>query len=143
MSSAEEGEAFFGGSVDGPTRPEKKASLTKAEAKRRFIRQLKGKERKKDRRKSHRPISTGKLNASPRLHLRPINLVVYKGPLVLLQGYLILRQASRLDAFSGYPFRTWLSCCAVGTTTGPPEVRPSRSSRTRNRPSQISYAHSR
>ena len=23
-------------------------------------------------------------------------------------GYLILRLASRLDAFSGYPFRTWL-----------------------------------
>jgi hypothetical protein len=27
-----------------------------------------------------RPISTGRLNALPRLHLRPINLIVYKGP---------------------------------------------------------------
>jgi len=26
-----------------------------------------------------RPISTARLNASQRLHLRPINLVVYKG----------------------------------------------------------------
>ncbi len=105
--------------------------------------QLKGKERKKGRRKSHWPVSTGKLNALPRLHCQPIDLVVYKGPFVLLQGYLILRQASRLDAFSGYPFRTWLSCYAVGTTTGPPVVRSSRSSRTRNKPSQISCAHSR
>src|SRR5438552_17020342 len=27
-----------------------------------------------------RPISTGQLNALPRLHLRPINLVIYQGP---------------------------------------------------------------
>ena len=57
-----------------------------------------------------RPISTGKLNPLLDLHLRPINLVVYKEPLVQpvsrLKGYLILRWASRLDAFSGYPFRT-------------------------------------
>ena len=63
-------------------------------------------ERIKENNTSFRPISIGKLSASPRLHLRPINLVVYKGTFVLLQGYLILRQASRLDAFSGYPFRT-------------------------------------
>jgi len=37
-----------------------------------------------------------------RLHLRPIDVVVYHGP----QGYLVLRGASRLDAFSGYPVRT-------------------------------------
>ena len=29
-------------------------------------------------------------------------------------GNLILRAASRLDAFSVYPFRAWLPCCAVG-----------------------------
>jgi hypothetical protein len=28
-----------------------------------------------------RAISTGQLNALPRLHLRPINLVIYQGPL--------------------------------------------------------------
>lgn len=49
-----------------------------------------------------RAISTGQLNALPRLHLRPIDVVVYHGP----QGYLVLRGASRLDAFSGYPVRS-------------------------------------
>ena len=56
-------------------------------------------------------------------------------------GYLIWKQASRLDAFSGYPFRTWPTSRAPGGTTGTPEVRPSRSSRTRDSPSQVSNAH--
>lgn len=51
---------------------------------------------------AYRAISTGQLNALLRLHLRPIDEVVYLGP----QGYLVSRGASRLDAFSGYPFRT-------------------------------------
>ena len=96
-----------------------------------------------------RPFSTGQLNVSPRLHLRPINVVVSNGPSVrhsteveCLKGDLILRPASRLDAFSGYPFRTWLPGGALGRTTGTPEVRPPRSSRTRGRPSQISCARS-
>ena len=38
-------------------------------------------------------------------------------------GSLISRWASRLDAFSGYPIRTWLISGAVGTTTDTPEVR--------------------
>ena len=55
---------------------------------------------------SPRPISTGRLNTSPCVHLRPINLVVYQGPYpVNPVGDLISRQASRLDAFSAYPFR--------------------------------------
>jgi hypothetical protein len=37
-----------------------------------------------------------------RLHLWPIDEVVYLGS----QGYLVLRGASRLDAFSGYPVRS-------------------------------------
>ena len=54
-----------------------------------------------------RPISTGKLNALLHLHTRPINVVVYNGPSGdCSRGYLILKGASRLDAFSGYPFRT-------------------------------------
>ena len=57
-----------------------------------------------------------------------------------LQGYLILRGASRLDAFSVYPFQTWLPCYATGVTTGEPEVRPARSSRTEASSFQISYA---
>ena len=51
---------------------------------------------------AYRAISTGQLNVLPRLHLRPIDEMVYLGP----QGYLVLRGASRLDAFSGYPVRS-------------------------------------
>ena len=52
-------------------------------------------------------------------------------------GYLILSMASRLDAFSGYLNRTQLLSYASGDTTDTPEVRPSRSSRTKDRFSQI------
>jgi hypothetical protein len=51
---------------------------------------------------AYRAISTSQLNALLHLHLWPIDVVVYHGP----QGYLVLRGASRLDAFSGYPVRT-------------------------------------
>src|SRR5512145_974181 len=58
-----------------------------------------------------RSISTGQLNRLPCVHTRPINVVVSNGPLGdCSQGDLVLRGASRLDAFSGYPFRTWLPC---------------------------------
>ena len=55
-----------------------------------------------DRIQASRAISTGQLNALPRLHLRPIDVVVFHGS----RGDLVLRGASRLDAFSGYPVRT-------------------------------------
>src|SRR5262245_12939858 len=93
-----------------------------------------------------RPISTGKLNGLPRLHFRPINLVVSEGSSVgpeSPRGYLILRWASRLYAFSAYPCRTWLPSYAPGGTAGTPEVRPSRSSRTKDGSSQVSCAHTR
>jgi hypothetical protein len=52
-------------------------------------------------------ISTGLLNALLRLHIPPINLVVYQDPYSLKgMGELISRWASRLDAFSGYPIQT-------------------------------------
>ena len=63
-----------------------------------------------------------------------------QGVLLPKEGYLILRGASRLDAFSVYPFPTWLLGHAPGGTTDPPEVSPSRSSRTKDSSSQISYA---
>jgi len=47
-------------------------------------------------------------------------------------GGLILEGASRLDAFSGYPVRRSLTSRALGRTTGTRELRPSRSSRTRD-----------
>ena len=90
---------------------------------------------------SPRPISTRQLNALPHLHSVPINLVVFKGSYFFRMGYLILRGASRLDAFSVYPVRTWLLCPAFGNATDTPAVRPSRSSRTKDSSSQISYAH--
>jgi len=92
---------------------------------------------------SPRPISTGRLNTSPCLHLRPINLVVCQGPYpVNPVGDLISRQASRLDAFSAYPFRRSPTSRALGRTTGTRELRPSRSSRTRDSSPQVSSAHS-
>ena len=60
-----------------------------------------------------------------------------------LEGDLVWRGVSCLDAFSSYPVRTWLPSCAAGATTGAPEVRPSRSSRTRDRSSQVSCTHGR
>ena len=90
---------------------------------------------------SPRPISNSQLHVLLRFHLCPIYLVVFKGSYRLCGGYLILRGASRLDAFSVYPFPTWLPGCAIGMTTGAPEVSPTRSSRTKVSSSQISYAH--
>ena len=56
---------------------------------------------------SPRRISTGLLHALLRFHIRPINQVVYLEPYPLEGvGDLILRWASRLDAFSGYPVQT-------------------------------------
>lgn len=55
-------------------------------------------------------------------------------------GGLVSGMVSRLDAFSGYPSRTWPTSGAPGGTTGAPEVRPSRSSRTGDRSSQVSCA---
>ena len=83
---------------------------------------------------SCRPISTGRLSPLPGLHLRPIDPVVHWGPSTAPRGGpcgdLVLEVVSRLDAFSGYPSRTWPTSGAPGGTTGAPGVRPSRSSRT-------------
>ena len=49
----------------------------------------------------YRAISNGKLHTLLRFHTRPINVVVFHGS----QGTLVFRLVSRLDAFSGYPFR--------------------------------------
>src|SRR4029078_1042962 len=91
-----------------------------------------------------RLISIGKLNASLRLHTRPITWSSSRSlqrPYGL--GNLILWRVSRLDAFSVSPFRTYLPSAAVGTTPRTLEVRPSRSSRTKDSPTQISSAHDR
>ncbi len=62
-----------------------------------------------------RPISNSQLHTLLHFHLCPIYHVLFMGSYFLLgMGYLILRGASRLDAFSVYPVRTWLLCYAVG-----------------------------
>ena len=90
-------------------------------------------------RKRLRAISTARLRTSPPVHLPPINVVVFNDP----QRDLILWLASRLDAFSAYPYPTRLPSSAPGGTTGAPEVGPTRSSRTSVRATQISNAHNR
>ena len=93
---------------------------------------------------SPRSISISQLNTLLCLHLWPIKLVVYKWPYSFkMMGYLILRCVSRLDAFSVYHVRTRLPGYALGRTTDAPEVRPTRSSRTKVSSSQISNAHDR
>ena len=87
-----------------------------------------------------RPISNSQLHTLLYFHLCPIYLVVFKGSYFFRMGYLILRGASRLDAFSVYPFPAWLLCYALGKTTDTPAASPSRSSRTKDSSSQISYA---
>ena len=90
-----------------------------------------------------RPISTSQLVPLLVVHFWPIHPVVCWGPSTpgcRGCGDLVLEMVSRLDAFSGYPSRTWPTSRAPGGTTGTPEVRPSRSSRTRDRPPQVSCA---
>ena len=89
---------------------------------------------------SPHPISSSQLHVLPHFHPCPIDLVVFKGVYSFRMGYLILRGASRLDAFSVYPFRAWLPGYRLGSLTGAPAARPSRSSRTKDSSSQISSA---
>ena len=86
-----------------------------------------------------RAISTARLC---RRRLYTCGLSTSSSP-TALNGSLISRRVSHLDAFSAYLFRAWLPSGAAGTTTGAPEARPSRSSRTRDSPRQTSRAHNR
>ena len=89
-----------------------------------------------------RPISNSQLHALLHFHLCPINLIVSKGTYFLEgMGDLILRGASRLDAFSVYPGPAWLPGYALGSPAGAPAAGPARSSRTKASSSQFSCAH--
>ena len=92
---------------------------------------------------AERAISNGQLHALLHFHIRPIHVVVYDGPSegVIPLGDLISRKVSRLYAFSAYPDRISLPSYATGVTTGTQEIRPLRSSRTKDKPPQISSAH--
>ena len=89
---------------------------------------------------SPRPISSSQLHALRHFHPCPINLVVFKGSysydgISHLEGGFTLRCLQRLSRpdMATRPWR-W-------SPTGTPEVSPSRSSRTKDSSSQISYAH--
>ena len=92
-------------------------------------------------RSSPRSISIGQLNTLPCLHLQPINLVIFKGSYFIkngksyLEGGFTLRCLQRLSV----PYIATRLCS--WSATGTPEVRPSRSSRTKDSSSQISCAH--
>ena len=67
--------------------------------------------------------SIGQLNTLRLLTPRPIGLVVYERPqLFKMMGYLILRCASRKDAFSVYQLKTRLPGYALGRTTDAPKA---------------------
>ena len=90
---------------------------------------------------SPRPISSGQLNTLLHLHSQPIKHVcLHVALLDYSMRYLILWRVSHLDAFSVYPFQTWLLSYATGVTTDAPSVCPSWSSRTKDSSTQISYA---
>ena len=89
---------------------------------------------------SPRPISSSQLHALQHFHPCPINLVVFKGSysydgISHLEGGFTLRCLQRLSV----PYIATRLCS--WSATGTPEVSPSRSSRTKDSSSQISYAH--
>ena len=90
---------------------------------------------------SLRPISSSQLHTLLHFHPCPINLVVFKGTYLSRRGGLILEGASRLDAFSVYPFPAWLPSYGPGGPAGAPEAGPPRSSRTKGSSPQTSCAH--
>ena len=95
-------------------------------------------------RQAARPISTGTLKPLQALHVQPINLVVYQGSSGRLRGGIsYLEVGFPLRCFQQFSRPDIATRPAVGTTAGTLEVSPSRSSRTRDRSSQISNAHNR
>ena len=82
-------------------------------------------------------ISTALLNILLCFDIRPINQIIFLGPYCDTSSWGRFRA---WDAFSAYPYRTWLLCNATGVTTDTPSVRSFRSSRTKNEPPQVSCA---
>ena len=89
---------------------------------------------------SPRLFSTGQLNG-----LLPLTPPAYQpdrlsGALTLMSGIPYLEERFTLRCFQRLPYNTWLPSYAFGKTTGTPVVCPFRSSRTKNGPSQVSFA---
>jgi len=89
-------------------------------------------------------VSTGQLRRLPALHTRPIDLVVFQEPTFPKEP-----ETSSCGGFHAYMpsafilAARWLPSAAPSGTTGTPEVRPSQSSRTREKTAQVSCAHNR
>ena len=62
-------------------------------------------------------ISTALLNILLCLDIRPINQIIFLGPYCDTSSWGRFRA---WDAFSAYPYRTWLLCNATGVTTDTP-----------------------
>ena len=90
---------------------------------------------------SLRPISTYQLNALLHLHLKPIYLVVFKGSYYLMVGISHLEGGFTLRCLQRLSLPDLATLPWIWYPTDTPAVCPSRSSRTKDSSSQISYAH--
>ena len=92
-------------------------------------------------RTSPRSISDSPLSVLPHLHLSPIYLVVFKGSYFLTNGISHLEGGFTLRCLQRLSLPDLATLLWSWSPTGTPAVRPSRSSRTKDSSSQISYAH--
>ena len=90
---------------------------------------------------SLRPISSIQLSTLLHLHPCPIYLVVSKGSYPLLRGISHLEGGFTLRCLQRLSLPDLATLPWRWSPTGPPAVRPSRSSRTKDSSSQISCAH--
>ena len=84
----------------GTARPERSSVSCDSVRTKHFI-ELRSMSTSNENDQADRAISTGKLHTLLRFHTQPINVVVFHDS----QGILVFGLVSRLDAFSGYPFR--------------------------------------
>ena len=90
---------------------------------------------------SSRPISTYQLSTLLHLHLKPIYLVVFKGSYYLTVGISHLEGGFTLRCLQRLSLPDLATLPWIWYPTDTPAVCPSRSSRTKDSSSQISYAH--
>ena len=90
---------------------------------------------------SPHPISNSQLHALLHFHLCPIYLVVFKGVYFLTNGISHLKGGFTLRCLQRLSLPDLATLPCRWSTADTPVVRPSRSSRTKDSSSQISYAH--
>ena len=89
---------------------------------------------------SLRPISNSQLHTLLYFHLCPIYLLVSQGSYLLLEGISHLEGGFTLRCLQRLSLPNLATLLCRWSTTDTPVVRPSRSSRTKDSSSQISYA---